>query len=80
MNWQLYTLGIAESGLLAHVFFVQHACGLLTIPTLLVCADATAHAQAQCRKGSSSHNSFAVECYNTHYVTEKAQSMCSREL
>ena len=69
-------LGIAESGLLAHIFSVKHACGLLTIPTLLVCADATAHAQAQCRKGSSSHNSFAVErckttlCYreSTEYV------------
>ena len=36
-------------------FSVQHACGLSTTPTLLACADATAHAQTLCRKGSSSH-------------------------
>ena len=33
-------------------FSVQHACGLSTTPMLLACADATAHAQAQCWKGS----------------------------
>ena len=32
---------------------VQHSCGLSTTPTLLARADATAHAQAQCWKGSS---------------------------
>ena len=36
-------------------FSVQHACGLLTTPTLLACADTTAHAQAQSWKGSSDH-------------------------
>ena len=34
-------------------FSIQHACGLLTTPTLLVCADATVHAQMLCWKGSS---------------------------
>ena len=34
--------------------------GLLTAPTLLVCVDATAHARARCRKGSSSHNNSSV--------------------
>ena len=49
-------------------FSVQHTCGLSTIPTLLACIDATAHARAQCRKWWSSHNSSdlsAVECCNT---------------
>ena len=35
---------------------------------VLACADATAHAQAQCRKGSSSH-----ECYSK-VATERAES------
>ena len=44
----------------SHAFSVQHACGvaccgLLTMPTPLACADATEHAQTQCRKGSSIH-------------------------
>ena len=29
-------------------FSVQHACGLSTTPTLLVCADGTAHTRVQC--------------------------------
>ena len=36
-------------------FSVQPACGLSNTPTLLACADVTAHAQAQCWKRSSSH-------------------------
>ena len=52
-----------------HVFSVQHACGLSTTPTLLAQADATAHAQAQCWKGSSSHETAAAERCNTIYAT-----------
>ena len=40
-------------------FSVQHACGLSTTPTLLAC-EVTAHAQAQCWKGSSSHKTAAI--------------------
>ena len=36
-------------------FSVQYTCSLSTTPTLLAYADTTAHAQAQCWKGSSNH-------------------------
>ena len=38
-----------------HAFSVQPACGLSTTPTLLACAEANVHAQAQYWKGLSSH-------------------------
>ena len=43
-------------------FSVQHACNLTTHTLLAYYADAIAHAQAQCWKGSSNHkNSSATE-------------------
>ena len=50
-------------------FSVQYACGLSTTPTLLARVDATAHAQAQCRKGSLNHKTalqliVAILLYN----------------
>ena len=50
-------------------FSVQHACGLLTTPTLLACADATVHPQAQCCKESSSHKTALqyIECNISGY-------------
>ena len=55
-------------------FSLQHACGLLITPALLACTDATAHAQAQCRKGSSSHSSSAL-CYSGY----RARRVCALE-
>ena len=51
-NW-FYVLRIAENCLLALkiVHFLFSACGLSTTPTLLACADATAHARACVGKG-----------------------------
>ena len=68
--WMLsfYALKIAEwltTSAINRAFSIRHAYGLSTTPTLLACADVTAHARAQCGKGSSSHNnSSAVECCN----------------
>ena len=47
-------------------FSVQHGCGLSTTPTLLACADATAHAQAQCRKGRQVIKQLAVNVKSYH--------------
>ena len=52
-----------------NAFSVQYACGLSTTPTLLARVDATAHAQAQCRKGSLNHKTalqliVAILLYN----------------
>ena len=58
-------------------FSVRHVCGLSTTPTPLDCADATAHAQAQCWKGSSSYKtakSIAILRYRARGVY-----MCSTE-
>ena len=46
-------------------FSAQHACHLSTTPTLLACADATAHAQARYWKGSSSHKTALLQYYST---------------
>ena len=48
-------------------FSVLSACGLSTTPTQLEYTNATAHAQAQCRKGSSNHYNNGI-------------TKCSREL
>ena len=56
-SWFLYASNYLKwlTSATNHAFSVQHACGLSTTPTRLACADATVHAQAQCRKGSSCH-------------------------
>ena len=61
-------------------FSVQHACGLSTTPTLLGCADATAHAQAQYWKGSSRHKTPRVLQYYATVATERMGYVLYRAL
>ena len=59
-------------------FSVQHAYGLLTTPTLLAYyADAIAHAQAQCWKGSSSHKTALLQSMEgaEYYATVATEHM-----
>ena len=52
-NWFLHASNCWKwlTSAINRAFSVQYACGLLTTPTLLVCADMTAHARTQYRKG-----------------------------
>ena len=65
-------------------FSVQHAYGLLTTPTPLVCANATAHTRVQCKKWSSSHKSSNLSVVQSvamlHYSGYRAHGVyCALE-